>query len=268
MKIDLYALCWNDADMLPFFFRNYDRFVTRYFIFDEDSTDASLSILQNHLNVEVRRFVRVDPASFVLSEQALSNECWKVSRGVADWVIVTDIDEHLYHSDLLTLLTRYKALGTTFVPALGYQMISEEFPGPSEMLCETRTQGAPRRGLCKASLFDPKAIEEVNYSPGRHVAAPTGNVKLPPQDELLLLHYKYLGFERTLARHRQLRSGLGTKDIANGWGHQYSWSEAQLRDNWNAFAEKAVDVRKHARSPWDYPLPRWWEGFRSRSTTK
>ena len=45
MRIDLYTLCWNDADMLTFFFTHCDRFVTRYFIFDEDSTDASLSIL-------------------------------------------------------------------------------------------------------------------------------------------------------------------------------------------------------------------------------
>ena len=81
MKIDLYTLCWNDADMLPFFFRHYDRFVTRYFIFDEGSTDASLLILRSHPNVEIHRFVRVDPASFALSEQALSNECWKASRG-------------------------------------------------------------------------------------------------------------------------------------------------------------------------------------------
>src|SRR6266436_9948015 len=156
MKIDLYTLCWNDADMLPFFFRHYDRFVTRYFIFDEGSTDASLLILRSHPNVEIHRFVRVDPASFALSEQALSNVCWKASRGLADWVIVTDIDEHLYHPDLFTLLTRYKAQGTTFIPALGYQMISEEFPSPSEMLCETRTQGAPRLGMLMRNLLAPK----------------------------------------------------------------------------------------------------------------
>ncbi len=253
--------------MLPFFFRHYDRFVTRYFIFDEGSTDASLLILRSHPNVEIHRFVRVDPASFALSEQALSNECWKASRGLADWVIVTDIDEHLYHSDLSTLLIRYKAQGTTFIPALGYQMISEEFPGPSELLCETRAQGAPWPGMCKASLFDPMAIEEVDYGIGRHVAAPTGNVRLPPQDELLLLHYKFLGFEHTLARLRQLRSGLGTKDIVNGWGLKYSWSEAQLRDNWDAIAENAVDVLEHACSP-DRDHALWWKSLKYQSTVE
>jgi len=94
-------------------------------------------------------------------------------------------------------------------------------------------------------------------------------VRLPSQDELLLLHYKYLGFEHTLARHRQLRSGLGTKDIVNGWGRRYSFSEVQLKDDWNAFAENAVDFRKPACSPnWDYPLPLWWERLKSRSTVE
>jgi|GraSoiStandDraft_46_1057282.scaffolds.fasta_scaffold52497_1 hypothetical protein len=266
LRIHLYALCWNDADMLPFFFRHYDRFITRYFIFDEGSTDTSISILRNRANVVLRRFVRRDPASFVNSEQALSNECWKDSRGVADWVIVTDIDEHLYHYDLATLLIRYKADGTTFVPALGYQIISEDFPDPTEMLCESRTQGVPFQAMCKANLFDPTAIEEINYGPGRHAATPIGDVRLPSQAELLLLHYKYLGFERTLARHRQLRTGLGPKDIENGWGQQYSWSETQLRDSWNAVAEKAVDVHKHACSPdLDYSLPPWWDRVRSRT---
>ena len=45
MRIDLYTLCWNDADMLGFFFRHYDRFVQRYIVYDDGSTDQSLEIL-------------------------------------------------------------------------------------------------------------------------------------------------------------------------------------------------------------------------------
>jgi hypothetical protein len=263
MKIDLYTLCWNDGDMLPFFFRHYDRFVSRYFIFDDGSTDASLSILRNRENVEVHKFVRMDPTSFALSEQAFSNECWKASRGVADWVIVTDIDEHLYHPDMFALLVRYKTKGMTFIPAFGYHMISEEFPGPSELLCQTRTRGVPRQGMCKPSLFDPMAIVEVNYDLGRHQAAPTGNVRLPPQAELLLLHYKSLDFNRTLGRALQLRTGLGPKDIENGWGIHYFASEAQMKQNWSALLEKAVDVHKHTY--WNYPFSPWWEALKSRA---
>jgi hypothetical protein len=34
VEIDIYALCWNEADLLSFFFRHYDPIVSRYFIFD------------------------------------------------------------------------------------------------------------------------------------------------------------------------------------------------------------------------------------------
>src|SRR5947209_6450977 len=128
MEIHLYALCWDDADMLPFFFRHYDPIISKYFIFDDCSTDDSPTILQSHPKVELIPFLRSDPDSFTLSELSLTDECWKRSRGQADWVLVIDIDEHLYHPDLPALLRRYRDDGITIVPALGYQMISERFP--------------------------------------------------------------------------------------------------------------------------------------------
>ena len=54
MRIDLYTLCWNDADMLGFFFQHYDRFVQRYVVYDDGSTDRSLDILHANPKVEVR----------------------------------------------------------------------------------------------------------------------------------------------------------------------------------------------------------------------
>jgi tetratricopeptide (TPR) repeat protein len=265
MEIHLYTLCWNDADILPFFFTHYDYFVSRYFIFDDCSIDGSLDLLHSHPNVEVKPFVRSDPDSFTLSELSISDECWKRSRGFADWVIVIDIDEHLFHPDLPVLLRRYQAFGITIVPALGYQMISEEFPRSDALLCQTCTQGAPWDIYSKLTFFDPAAITDSNYSGGRHAASPTGRVIAPARDELLLLHYKFLGFERTLARHRRQRSGLRSKDIDNGWGYQYGWSEEELRRAWDGFAGKVIDVRTDAAVA-NYPIPRWWDPFRSLAT--
>jgi hypothetical protein len=95
--------------MLPFFFRHYDPLVSQYFIFDDHSSDGSLDLMRAHPNVEVEPFVRSDPDSFTLSELSISNECWKRSRGSADWVLVIDIDEHLFHPDLSKLLMRYQS---------------------------------------------------------------------------------------------------------------------------------------------------------------
>jgi hypothetical protein len=252
-------------DMLPFFFRHYDPLISRYFIFDDHSTDGSLELMYSHPNVEVQPFVRSDPDSFTLSELSISNECWKRSRGCADWVIVIDIDEHLFHPDLCALLSRYRALGITIVPALGYQMISAEFPPPDAALCESHTEGAPSEDYSKITLFDPSNITEIEYGLGRHNASPTGHLIAPACDELLLLHYKYLGFARTHRRHQQQRNGLRSKDIENGWGYQYSWSEEEFRQAWCEIAGNAIDVRTDFAVK-NHPVARWWNLWRSLAT--
>lgn len=268
MIIHLYTLCWNEADMLGFFFRHYDPWIDRYVIYDNGSTDGSLDLLQAHPRVELRRFERSRADSFVLSHQALQNQVWKESRGTADWVVITAIDEHLFVPgySMRAFLEQAASQGVTLIPALGYQMLSEVFPAPDEQLCVTRTWGAPFDMMSKLSLFAPWAIRKTNFSAGRHVADPLGRLKFPQRDELLLLHYKYLGFEHTLARHSQEQTGLGPLDIANLSGHQYSWSREQLRDDWRRFAERAVDVSSPNLMPWQSHLEeRWWRRPRKNS---
>ena len=117
--------------------------------------------------------------------------------------------------------------------------------------------------MMKASIFNPNAIMEINFALGRHGAAPIGDVRVPARDEILLLHYKYLNLPRTHARHRELRAGLGTIDLANLWGHKYSWSLDQLEADWRAVAASAVDIRRFVGEGAErYPLDKWWEKFR------
>jgi glycosyltransferase involved in cell wall biosynthesis len=86
MRVHLYAQCWNDEFMLPFFFRHYDSFVDRYVIFDDGSTDQTLSILSNHPRVDVRRFQREQYSvlrAFRASsfERVLERKPWKHHNG-------------------------------------------------------------------------------------------------------------------------------------------------------------------------------------------
>ena len=263
MIVHLYAQCWNDESMLPFFFRHYDRLVDRYFIYDDGSVDASWSILQAHRKVEARRFTRTVSDSFTLSEQAFSNECWKASRGHADWVIVTDVDEHLFHPSGRAYLATCSANGATLIPAQGFQMISEVAPKPDEELALSYRFGAPWPLMMKPSIFDPDEIAEMNFGPGRHRAEPTGRVAVPETDEMMLFHYKYLGFQQTLSRHRMLRSGIGRLDLQSGWGHKYCWTADELRADWDTVAKNAVDSLAVAGDPdWRYPFKAWWDKYR------
>lgn len=265
MQIHLYAQCWNDERMLPFFFRHYDPLVDRYIIFDDGSTDASLSILSAHPKVDIRHFPRSHPDSFVLSEQSLSNTCWKESRNQADWVIVTDIDEHLWHPEWQHYLGDCSAKGVTLIPALGFQMVSDQLPSPDALLRRDITMGMPWAKMMKASIFDPAAVSEINFRTGRHSAEPIGRIELPVRDEMLLFHYKYLGLDETHRRHQQLRQGLGSKDVANDWGHKYTWERVELEADWHRVKSSAVDTRAFLVRPIpDYPLSRWWDRLRRR----
>ena len=40
-RVHLYTVCWDEADMLGFFFRHYDPFVERYVVYDDGSTDGT-----------------------------------------------------------------------------------------------------------------------------------------------------------------------------------------------------------------------------------
>lgn len=267
MITHLYAQCWNDEWILPSFFRHYHDLVERFIIYDDGSVDGTLALLRSNPKVEVRRFPRAVPDSFALSEQALSNECWKESRGKADWVIVTDLDEFLFHADGRHYLSRCAEGGVSVIPALGFQMISDERPASGVDLCDVCRLGAPWVQMMKASIFNPDAITEINFAPGRHSASPTGRICIPDRDELLLFHYKYIGFDETHARHLHLRGGLRSQDLQIGWGHKYSWSRERLREDWTAVAKEAVDTtpfREHPQPP--YPIEPWWTPYRKSSS--
>lgn len=242
LTIHLYALCWNEETMLPFFFRHYDGIADRYFVFDTGSTDRSLEILQSHPRVQLST-VRPEGDSFVHENTALQNQFWKQSRGKADWVIITAIDEHLYHPDLRGYLGRCRDEGITLIRAEGYEMISDEFPRADERLCQYVKRGMrSAQWLDKVQAFNPDKIDEINYVPGRHAAGPTGKVVTPEQSEVKLLHYKFLGRDYVLQRYLQLRTGLRPGDVENKLGEHYLWSPEDITARYEQIKSNSVQV--------------------------
>lgn len=259
MRVHLYSICWNEERLLPFFFRHYDSIIDRYVVYDDGSTDRTLDLLAAHPRVEIRRFSRAIPDSYVASAQQIHNHAWKESRGTADWVIISAVDEHLFHADLGNYLAQCRASGVTLAPALGYQMLTNAFPESSEVLSRDRTRGTPCLLFSKLCAFNPIAIDETNYGPGRHSARPTGHVTYPPRDELLNLHYKYLGLNYVEQRHAFLRTGLGTLDRKNEWGHHYHHGREELRSEIDELERYSVNISDPDYEPArDHVLPRWW----------
>jgi len=212
-----------------------------------------LERLRARQNVVVARTPRCDPNSWVASAQAIYNSDWKRSIGEADWVVVTNLDEHVFHPNMAGYLQQMLQDGVTVVPAAGYQMMSEKFPAPDSVLWRDHPLGAPWNMYSRLPVFRPDQITETNYKPGRHGAALVGNVVLPNRVEAMNLHFKYLGLEETRLRHAEQRERLGAKDVANGWGSQYNYSDDELAEVFGWFQSKRVnvhDVAEHDSALW------------------
>ncbi len=241
MIIHIYSLCWNEERMLPYYFRHYDAIADRFFIFDDASTDASLDILAKQPKVEIDRFYKQSD-SLVASATAFNDSIWKRSRNKADWVILCSMDEHLYHPNLLRYLKQCQDTGITAIPAEGYQMVSDSFPDAAERLCDLIARGMRYKKMDKLCIFNPDAIEETNFIPGRHRANPTGRVALPKKRDLKLLHYKYLGLDYLVTRYAELRTGLSQVDIEKKWGHQYLLDKERIEKEFLAVQEASSEI--------------------------
>lgn len=246
-SIHLYCLCWNDSRMLPFFYRHYDKLVDHFFVFDNGSNDGSLEILRAHPRTTVATF-ETQNNSFGQTEISLSERMWKQSIGRAEWVVIVDIDEHLHHPDLPTYLARCKALGVTAVRATGYEMVSDTFPDTELPLCVVVRNGERSIGYDKLCIFNPNALTATGYGGGRHIAAPEGQVVWEKRREIRLLHFKKLGVDYVIDRHRQLAEGLKDGDVHLGLGMHYRWDPEKTTAEFHA-------VRSRAR-----PLPDFLEG--------
>jgi hypothetical protein len=241
VTVHLHALCWNEERMLPYFFRHYDPLVDRYFISDNGSTDRSLDLLAANRKV-VRGEFHVEGGSFVQAATAHYNRCWKQSRGIADWVIIVNIDEHIYHPDLRRYLKTCTENGVSILLPEGYNMVSDGWPASSKPLWKTVQHGMRDPIWDKPQVFNPNRIEEINFREGRHAASPTGAVVFAKPEEARMLHYKYLGAEYLVRRHAELRARFPTADFDQGFGYQYLWDEQKNVDELQRAKAAAVRV--------------------------
>ncbi len=221
MKIHVYTLCWNEEVILPYFLRHYETIAEKIIVYDNESTDNSLNILKSHSKVEIRTYCSNDQIRDDLYLD-IKNNCWKESRGQADWVIIVDTDEFIYHVDLIVFLKEKQLEGVTLFKPKGYMMVSEKLPSTQGMIYEELKMGISQEASSKPVIFNPNKIEEINFSTGAHSCNPTGEVKLYESiGDLKLLHYKVLSLEYLLTRARKCKERLSDINKQNNWGKHY-----------------------------------------------
>src|SRR3546814_5220498 len=98
------------------------------------------------------------------------------------------------------------------------------------------------------SIFAPDKVSP-SCTPGRHKAVLSGGAIYPDQDELMLLHYKFIDFERTFKRQQALNERLGDIDRRNRWGYQYARTRDETRAEWDTLSARALDISANGFRP-------------------
>lgn len=240
--VHYYAVCWNEEAMLPFMFDYYEQFVDRFTIYDNYSDDNSKNIIRSHPNTEIIPF-RTDGFNDTVHND-IKNNCWKQSRGKADYVIVCDTDEFIYHCDIHQAITQLKCDKYSIVKPYGYNMYSTNYPvyDSQHLLTDQVKRGIRVPMFDKCILFDPHAIVEINYKPGAHECHPWGRVKKYRNEDIKLLHYKNIGLEQLLERNRAYASRLSKENTEKGYGAEYLKKEQLIIQEFTENEQKATEI--------------------------
>lgn len=229
--VHYYGLCWNEEKMLPFMFDYYSQFVDFFTIYDNYSTDKSELIIRSHNNTEIIKFSMNNQINdFVY--QNIKNNCWKKSRGKADYVVVCDMDEFVFHPYINGFLQSAIKQKISLPCPIGYDMYNDTFP---KYVLNKTLPYLIHRGVrdveyySKQILFDPHRIVEINYCPGAHRANPCGYVKKFDDESLKMLHFKNLGIDYILKRVRMYRERLSQENKNANCGTHYLEEESLIR---------------------------------------
>ena len=237
MKIEVHCLLHNEILMLPYFVRHYKQFASRIVFYESNSTDGSPEIAEL-LGCEV---VKVEENDNKVDENIfcrIKNNCWKDSK--ADWAITSDMDELVYHPDIVGFLKKTDA---TVIQPREFYMYSWEFPETDGQIYDVVKHGTiGEAGYGKMNLFRPSEVNEMNYNAGCHSCAPEGNIKLLTTQEVKTLHFHFTGYQKMVNRNRYIASRLSDINKQKGWGVHHTWSEEKVRKDFEDAMKKLVRV--------------------------
>ena len=241
--VHAYFLCYNEEYILPHLLRYYSTFCEKIHIIDNMSTDRSVEIINSFENTEV---IPYDSNEEVRDDIYLKikNNIWKTSIGIADYVIVGDADEFLYHKVMVNFLTESFEKGITLFKPEGYHMIGDEdlILSPDDSIFEKVTEGIIGSSNDKLMLFDCNKITNINYSFGCHVANPVGQIVLSNDTNLKMLHYKYLGLADFIPKQKLRGDRLSQFNKINNLGSYYLYEAEKHKEEYKTFIQRRKKV--------------------------
>jgi len=234
MKILVFVITYNCADVMPFFLRHYGVFADEISAFDAYSTDGTREQLSAHPKVILRNWENdtgIDEDRFLAHWQ----EWYPKARGAFDWVMIIDPDEFIYAPDGVPFrLKLAKDNGIEVCQTSGFNMVGDGLPkDDGRQIWEIHPMGVRAPVYSKPVVFQP--LIKINWVRGKH-ALEDCNPKLSIAPVFKLLHYRYMGAAYTAAKNAKnyARCGLQSGDKGAAWScapgytgeHSAPWAES------------------------------------------
>jgi glycosyltransferase involved in cell wall biosynthesis len=221
LNIEAYIMVRNEEKLIPYLMHHYGQFARVIFL-ENNSTDNTVD-LAHSLGAEVWQYDIPDEIN-ELKYLDIKESCWQGSK--ADWVIVADADEFVYHPDIVNELKKSKA---TVIHPKFYNMFTEVFPITEGQIYDEVTMGTDGDfWLSKMNIFRPSEIRRMNWAIGCHFAHPEGNVIIDDKTDIKTLHMKFLSRQYIIDKYAADAKRLSTVNIMNGWGGQFLWTTEQM----------------------------------------
>lgn len=240
--VEVFTIAYNEEKIIKFFIEHYLKFCNKITIFNNYSTDSTSDIVKSYENNNVHlKFFDTNNSVDDKIYLDIKNNCWKSSE--AEYVIIVDSDEFLYHPDIKSFLRETKQ---ALYRPLGYNMVSDEFPSGDDLLVDIIKEGVLAHNYSKMCLFSPAEVSNINYSLGCHNAAPQGkhgNYLLPYiSDDLKLLHYKNLSFNYRYSKHIEYSKRMSDFNKQTGSGIHYTFDKDQQYNEFLDIFNKRLQV--------------------------
>jgi hypothetical protein len=234
IKIAVVTMVYNEALILPYFLRHYEYLDEIHVLYETDSTDDTLKILNQTPNVVIEN-CHIEGGLDDIEKVNLIND---TLHGIkADWVYVVDTDEFIFPpnespNDFLSR-QNYDVVRAAMFQV--YRHRTDKDLDPSLPPIPQRIHGDPDlfstveelNRACNAVYIKPivvKPLSKIRFLPGAHVAE--GNVKISPEF-YMGVHWQMADPAIALDRRMKRKARISERNRAHGMGWQ----------NWNVTEE-------------------------------
>jgi len=227
MEVETFIMAHNEEFLMPYLLRHYTSF-SDVVILENNSTDKTVEIAESFPRTRVLR-LKTDDVKDNQWIIDVKNSVYKSSK--ADYVIVVDADEFVYHKDIISVLKEAKKTGGEIVTTDWYEMCSTFLPsGQGQIYDEIKTghSGGP-----KINIFSPKV--DIRFEVGCHKCHPVIGCWVPFYfySSIKTLHYRNISLDWVLKRNERDRVRLSNRNIERGWSYQYNYPDVKVIDDFN-----------------------------------